>query len=82
LEDIPTKEELREIIACLDISPEQLVRKNEAVWKEKFRGKRMSDEEILDAMVVYPKLIERPLVISNGKAVIGRPVDTIHTLLK
>jgi arsenate reductase len=42
----------------------------------------MSDEEILDTMLMYPKLIERPIVISNRKAVIGRPADTINTLLK
>jgi arsenate reductase len=82
LEDIPTKEELREIIACLGISPEQLVRKNEAVWKEKYRGKLLSDEEILDTMKAHPKLIERPIVIYNRKAVIGRPTDAINTLLK
>jgi arsenate reductase len=82
LEEIPSKEELKEIISCLGVSPEQLVRKNEAVWKEKFRGKLLSDEEILDTLLAYPKLIERPIVISNGKAVIGRPVDTINTLLK
>jgi arsenate reductase len=81
LEDIPTKEELHEIVSCLDMSPEHLIRKNEAVWKEKFRGKLLTDEQVLDAMLAYPKLIERPIVLRNGKAVIGRPLENITTLL-
>lgn len=81
LEDIPTKEELRLITACLGISPEHLVRKNETVWKERFRGKLLSDEEVLEAMLTYPKLIQRPIVMSNGKAVIGRPSENISAFL-
>lgn len=81
LEDVPTKEELRSILGCLSISPENLLRKNESVWKEKFRGKMLSDEEIIDAMVQYPKLIERPIVINGNKAVIGRPAEKISGIL-
>jgi len=82
LENIPTKDELRKILAYLNIPAENLVRKNEAIWKENFRGKELSEEEILDAMVKYPKLIERPIVIKNDKAVIGRPTEKIYDLLK
>ena len=82
LEDIPTKEELKEVIACLGIAPEHLIRKNEAIWKEKFKGKLLSEEELVDAMLTYPKLIERPIVLYNKKAVIGRPVENIGLLLK
>ncbi len=82
LENMPTKDELREILAYLNIPAENLVRKNEAIWKEKFRGKELSEEEILDAMIQYPKLIERPIVIKNNKAVIGRPTEKIYDLLK
>lgn len=81
LEDIPSKEELRNIISCLGISAENLVRKNETVWKENYRGKLLSDEEILDAMLLYPKLIERPIVVNGNKAVIGRPLEAINTVL-
>lgn len=81
LEDIPTKSELHSVIEILGISPEQLVRKNEAVWKENFKGKEMSDDEIIEAMVKHPKLIERPIVINDGKAVIGRPPETIKTII-
>ncbi len=81
LEQVPTKEELREIINCLGITPENLVRKNEAVWKEKFRGRLLSDEEILDAMISHPKLIERPIVVNGNMAVIGRPSGRINSVL-
>lgn len=82
LENMPTKDELRKILAYLNIPAENLVRKNEAIWKEDFRGKELSEEEILDAMIQYPKLIERPIVIKNNKAVIGRPTEKIYDLLK
>lgn len=81
LENIPTKEELRSVLSCLGISPENLVRKNEAIWKENYRGKLLSDEEILEAMVLYPKLIERPIVIKGNKAIIGRPPESINEIL-
>lgn len=82
LEEVPSKEELREIIDCLGISPENLVRKNETIWKEKFGNRLLSDEAILDAMITYPKLIERPIVLANGKAAIGRPVENIEDFIK
>ena len=82
LENIPTKEELRKVLGYLNIPAENLVRKNEAIWKENYRGKKLSQEEILDAMIQYPKLIERPIVIKDNRAVIGRPTERIYDLLK
>lgn len=81
LEDIPSKEELRSILSCLGISAENLVRKNEVVWKENYRSKILSEEEILDAMLLHPKLIERPIVVNGNKAVIGRPPESIKTII-
>ena len=81
LEDVPSKEELRHVLQCLGISAENLVRKNEAIWKEKYRNRLLTDDEILDAMIEYPKLIERPIVIKNNTAVIGRPPENIKTLI-
>lgn len=82
LENTPTKDELRKVLGDLNIPVENLVRKNEAIWKENYRGKNLSEEEILDAMIQYPKLIERPIVIKDNKAVIGRPTEKIYDLLK
>lgn len=76
-----SKVELTEIIELLGINPIDLVRKNEAIWKEQFKGKELSNEEIIDAMANNPKLIERPIVLNNGKAVIGRPPELIKSIL-
>ena len=75
------KEELTEIIKLLGISPLDLVRKNEAIWKENYKTKNLSDDDIVTAMIENPKLIERPIVINNGKAVIGRPPELIKSIL-
>jgi arsenate reductase len=76
-----TFNELTEIIRLLKIDPIELVRKNEAIWKKYYKGKNLSDAEIIMAMTENPKLIERPIVINNGKAVIGRPPELIKSIL-
>jgi arsenate reductase len=81
LETPLSKDEISEIIKLLGISPIDLVRKNEAIWKEHYKGKNLSDSEIITAMVTNPKLIERPIVVHNGKAVIGRPPELIKAIL-
>lgn len=81
LDKIPSEKELKEIIKLLKISPIELVRKNEKIWKEKFKGKDLSDTQIIKAMVENPKLIERPIIINNNKAVIGRPTERILDII-
>lgn len=73
--------EIKEILAKLNIPAIDLVRKNEAIWKEQFKGKELSEDEIIKAMSDYPKLIERPIVVKDNKAVIGRPAEKIKSLL-
>lgn len=82
LENIPSKTELTLVLKRLSLSPIQLVRKNEAIWKEKFKNKELTDDQIIEAMIAYPKLIERPIVIKGNKAVIGRPAENIIELLE
>ena len=77
----PTKEELKQIVDLLEIKPLDLIRKGEAEFKEHFKGKDLSDDEWLDAMVSYPKLIERPIVIYENKAVIGRPPEKVLDII-
>lgn len=81
LEKIPTKSELKAILGLLKIPAIDLVRKNEAIWKDNFKGKTLSEEQVIDALLAYPKLIERPIVIANNKAVIGRPPSSIHSII-
>ncbi|MET2985408.1 arsenate reductase (glutaredoxin) [Aureibaculum conchae] len=77
-----SEKEIKDILKKLGFTPIQLVRKNEAIWKENYKGKELSDNEIIKAMVTHPKLIERPIVVKGDKAVIGRPPENISNLLK
>ena len=77
----PPAAELNRIITMLGIEPEALMRKGEAEYKEHFSGKSLSRAEAIALMVAYPKVIERPIVISNGKAVIGRPPVNVKTII-
>jgi arsenate reductase len=81
LEDIPTTEELTHIIKLLQIKPIELVRKNEAIWKENFKNQTLSNKELIDAMVKNPKLIERPIVINGKNAVFGRPTERLLEII-
>jgi arsenate reductase len=77
----PAKEELRAILRKLGMKPEQIVRKGEGVYKQKFAGKALTDEQWLDALVKHPILIERPIVVKGDRAVIGRPPENVLVLL-
>ena len=81
LKNAPTKSELKDVLKTLGISAEELLRKNEADYKEHFNGKDLNDDQWIDAMIKYPKLIERPIVIDGNKAVIGRPPERVLELL-
>ena len=81
LKDPVSFEELRDILNKLGIPAIDLVRKNEAIWKEKFKNKNLSETELIEAMITYPKLIERPIVVHGDKAVIGRPPEKIKDII-
>ena len=75
------EKELKKLLKKLEITPIQLVRKNEKIWKEEYKGKDLSDDELINVMAKNPKLIERPVVESDKNAVIGRPPSDIEKLL-
>ena len=77
----PTKKELTELVDMLGIKPLELIRKGEKIFKEVFKGKDLSDSQWIDAMVANPILIERPIVIKDGKAAIGRPIENVIEIL-
>ncbi len=76
-----SQEEIADLLDKLNMDAIELVRKSEKDWKENFKGREMSDAEVIAAMEAYPKLIERPIVISGNKAVVGRPPENILELL-
>jgi len=81
MKELFTETTLKEIITLLKIKPIELVRKNEQEWKTHYKGKKLSDNEIIKAMVKYPKLIERPIVVNGNKAAIGRPLEAVQAIL-
>ena len=74
-------EEIEELIESLKIKPIELVRKNEAIWKENFKNKNLDDSQIISALSKYPKLIERPIVTKGKISIIARPVDKLLNFL-
>lgn len=82
LKQVPSKAELKEILKMLQMKPLDLIRKNEVIFKENYKDKNLSDEEWIDIMLANPVLIERPIVVKDGKAAIGRPIEKIIELLK
>lgn len=73
-----TKNELVQVLKELEMTPSELLRKGESDYKEHVKGKDLSDDQIIDLMLTYPKLIERPIVIKDGKAIIARPPELVH----
>ncbi len=81
LKDPISEEDLKSILTKLKMSPIDLVRKNESIWKSNFKDKQLSDQDIIEAMLSHPKLIERPIVVNDNKAVIGRPSENILEII-
>jgi arsenate reductase len=78
----PTREELEEILAMLELEPRQLMRQHEVPYsKLELDRPELSRDELIDAMLSQPILIERPIVIKNGQARIGRPPELILDIL-
>ena len=76
-----SEKELSDLIQKLNIAPIELVRTQEKVWKDNYRNRDLSDKELIRVMVENPKLIERPIVVKDNFAVIGRPASRIKELL-
>ena len=76
-----SRDELIGILKKLNLRPVDIIRKGEKVFKERFKGKQLTDDQWVDALVEYPILIERPIVIADAQAVVGRPPENIQLLL-
>lgn len=76
-----TPNDLISLLMKLQMNPIQLVRRSEAIWKANFKGKTLTDAEIIAAMIANPKLIERPIVVKGKRAVLGRPPENVLELI-
>ena len=81
LDTPPSKEEIKEVLKMLGITARELMRTKETIYKELGLKEVDDEEKLIDAMAENPKLIERPIVIKEGKAAIGRPIENIIALL-
>ena len=68
------------ILMKFNLKPTDILRKGEAVYKEKFKNSDFNDDEWIKVMLEYPKLIERPIVIKGNKAILGRPPQNVIDL--
>ena len=81
LQSNPSKKEIQEILSKLDLSARELMREKEDIYKELNLKNELDEEKLIEAMVEYPKLIERPVLIKGDKAIIGRPTSKIAEFL-
>jgi len=81
VKDAPTKAEITQVLDLLNIAPADLMRTSDARFKEAGLSKTDPAEVLIDAMVAQPILIERPVVLHNGKAAIGRPPESVLDIL-
>lgn len=82
LDNPPSAENLSDLLVKLDIAADQLVRKNEAYYKENLKGMELSDNQLIQAMIENPKLIERPIVVAGDRAALGRPPEAVLEILE
>ena len=81
VDPIPTAK-LRELLKKMGISPRELLRKNEAIYKElKLGDRELPDAELIDLMAAHPDLIQRPIVEKGSRAILARPPERLKEIL-
>lgn len=81
MKDPLSEQELSHLLEKLEISAQELIRTQEKVWKEEFKDKELTEPELILAMIEHPRLMERPILETETRAVLGRPPEKIKTLL-
>lgn len=76
-----TREQFKDLLMKLNMRPLEIVRTQEDEFREKLKGKHFTDEEWITILLENPKLIQRPIVANNHKAVLGQPVEEIDRLM-
>ena len=75
------KAELKAILNQIGLQPREIVRKNEADWKAVPNRNELTEDQILEVLVEFPKTIERPIVTSNNKGVLARPLENLISFM-
>ena len=82
IEQTLSKKDIEQLLVALDYQAEELIRKNEAIWKAEYKGKELSTDQLITALSEHPKLNERPIISNGAKAVIARPLEKLIDFLK
>lgn len=77
----PSFDEMKDIVNKTGLKPFDIIRKGEQIYKENYKGKDLTDDEWITAMLENPILIERPIVIKGNKAALGRPPEHVESIL-
>jgi arsenate reductase (glutaredoxin) len=76
-----SREVLKDILMKMNVRPQELLRTQEDVYKSDFAGKQFNDEEWIDILLEYPRLIRRPIVVKGYRAIVAEPPEEIDKLL-
>ncbi|MFW5851750.1 MAG: arsenate reductase (glutaredoxin) [Bacteroidota bacterium] len=76
-----TEKEIQEIISKMNCSVESIIRKQEPVFKDFYKDKNISEEEWIQAIVNHPKLLQRPIIVTENSAIIARPANMMTKIL-
>lgn len=81
LKDPPSQKEIKELLAKLKCSPQDIIRKKEPIYLQHYANKKLTTSQWIAVLAKYPILIERPIVINGKKAIIGRPAELVLDIL-
>ncbi|MCB0497464.1 MAG: arsenate reductase (glutaredoxin) [Cyclobacteriaceae bacterium] len=76
-----TEDEIYELLSKLNLPVDYLIRKNEELFKQQFKGKNLTEDEWVKVLAENPKLLERPIVVKDDEAILGRPPENVRKLL-
>lgn len=75
------KQEIQFILDSLQVSIQDVLRTKEKIYQDEVGSKNLSSDELINLVIKYPQLLERPIVVKDNKAVVGRPPEKIHDLI-
>lgn len=81
LDHPPTPDELKEVLKKADLKVDQVIRKEEKLYKEQYKGKELSEDDWLKVLNENPRLIQRPLVVYGERACLARPMEEMDKIL-
>ena len=77
-----SEKDIQRVLGQLNCTAEELIRKNETIWKTEFKNKSWTEKQLIAALATHPKLIERPIISNGNQAVVARPIERLKEFLK